>query len=247
MKKLTLAERFAKTSAAARRPKGGEKRLRRRQLEQLAPVAADAATLAYETAARRVAARMRRAIKEHLESPSALSADELERKLLVIAGSMRKASDTAAKRVSNHARKEMERMLIVKLPNDEAVERGLRDLFVTHAGGYYAKLARELAEDVRAGKDPRDKALARMVLIAKDQAWKLEGACVQNWAVRAGGNYYYWVTCRDERVRPGHARLDMQLCSWAEPPDTGEGRYHPGGAIHCRCRAVPKEAAEMLR
>ncbi len=76
-------------------------------------------------------------------------------------------------------------------------------------------------------------------LIARDQT--LKGAATFNRLAQqaVGVESYTWLTSKDERVRESHADLDGQTFQYSDPPDTGNGRNHPGEDIQCRCVAVP--------
>lgn len=82
----------------------------------------------------------------------------------------------------------------------------------------------------------------RAALIATDQVGKLNGELNQLRQQTLGIRRYRWSTSRDERVRPGHARLDGTIQRWDSPPvvdeRTGE-RGHPGQPVRCRCQAIP--------
>jgi len=94
----------------------------------------------------------------------------------------------------------------------------------------------------------------RAQLLARDQTAKLNADITQAQQRDAGVNEYIWSTAKDERVRPCHADLDGQRCSWDEPPeqwyDTKKkgrvycGYAHPGEFYLCRC--VPKPVFDFL-
>lgn len=81
---------------------------------------------------------------------------------------------------------------------------------------------------------------SRAELIARDQTLKLNGALNEIRQTNAGVKRYTWSTSGDERVRPDHASLDGQECSWDDPPLEGiDGeKLHPGEDIQCRCVAL---------
>jgi SPP1 gp7 family putative phage head morphogenesis protein len=55
-----------------------------------------------------------------------------------------------------------------------------------------------------------------------------------------GATHYVWRTMQDEQVRPAHADLEGEVCSFADPPEVeGEGAHHPGEFPNCRCFAEP--------
>ncbi len=103
------------------------------------------------------------------------------------------------------------------------------------AGVRASALAAELEERF-------DVAESRAALVARDQTNKLSGEVTRIRHKALGVTSYIWRTSRDDRVRPGHALLEGQICEWAEAPvvDPASGRRaHPGGDIQCRCTAEP--------
>jgi SPP1 gp7 family putative phage head morphogenesis protein len=78
-------------------------------------------------------------------------------------------------------------------------------------------------------------------LIAQDQIGKLNGKVAEYRQTSAGITSYRWSTSRDERVRRTHKALEGSVQSWASPPvsESNGERNHPGGAVRCRCSAVP--------
>jgi SPP1 gp7 family putative phage head morphogenesis protein len=82
---------------------------------------------------------------------------------------------------------------------------------------------------------------SRAELIARDQTLKLNAGLNEVRQTNAGVRRYTWSTSGDERVRPEHAVLDGQECSWDEPPleGTDGDMLHPGEDFQCRCVALP--------
>lgn len=78
--------------------------------------------------------------------------------------------------------------------------------------------------------------IKRMNMIAIDQIGTYYGILNQSRQHEAGISEYYWITMRDNRVRPEHRAREMKVYSWAKPPPDG----HPGMAFLCRCMAHPK-------
>lgn len=123
---------------------------------------------------------------------------------------------------------------------------------VEKAGRAYAQDVRDvIGDEANFGKRPEEIAAlleargnvsaSRAALIAKDQTLKLSGALVEARARAAGVHSYTWSTSLDERVRPMHAALEGRTFTFDDPPITekdGE-RNNPGGAVLCRCVAVP--------
>lgn len=57
----------------------------------------------------------------------------------------------------------------------------------------------------------------------------------------ASGQFFYWETMRDDRVRPLHLEVGERVWTWAalpKDPETGE-EFAPGEQPRCRCTAVP--------
>ena len=78
-------------------------------------------------------------------------------------------------------------------------------------------------------------AQARMDLIASDQSHKANVAINRARFQAAGASHFWWLTMRDDRVRPKHARKDGHVFPYADPPaDTGPPGHEPG----CRCLDV---------
>lgn len=77
-------------------------------------------------------------------------------------------------------------------------------------------------------------------LIARDQVLKLNASVTWMKHTAAGITEYEWSTSGDERVRPGHRRLDGKRFKYANPPVVDEsGRTaHPGQDYRCRCVAL---------
>lgn len=87
---------------------------------------------------------------------------------------------------------------------------------------------------------------ARAALIARTEVAKTNTAITEMRSQVLGIDWYIWRTCRDQRVRDSHGRMDGVLVRWSEPPSpekqNGEkpyGNYHPGGIFNCRCYPEP--------
>lgn len=77
---------------------------------------------------------------------------------------------------------------------------------------------------------------SKAVLIARDQTLKLGHALNRAAQEAAGYTKYYWLTCRDDRVRKTHNNNLWVVFAWSEPsPITG----HPGHDPNCRCTPIP--------
>ena len=81
---------------------------------------------------------------------------------------------------------------------------------------------------------------SNLKLIARTESAKANAAIAQARAEDLGIPCYIWRTCKDERVRPSHRRMEGVLCFWNNPPSPeGMGFYHPGNTYNCRCYAEP--------
>jgi SPP1 gp7 family putative phage head morphogenesis protein len=234
-KRRTLAEAFASTKAVAPARAAAAKRADRAAVAKMAPTPADADVTAYEGAANKAAERMARLLD------TGVAGAELEQGLLDIVRPLARNAAAAAKRISAQGKREVGRMLQVKMPAADERERVLLQLFTDRNMAYYRKVVADVVAD------PLRNQLWRIPLVARAESWKLQGAVVEHWAVSAGSGAYVWHTRHDPRVRDGHAHLDGKTFSWSSPPNTGrrEGNNHPGQAVACRCVAVPVEAFEV--
>lgn len=75
----------------------------------------------------------------------------------------------------------------------------------------------------------------RAILIARDQASKLNAGMNEFRQRQAGISHYKWRTILDGRERPTHNANNGKIFSWATPP---RGTGHPGHEINCRCRGL---------
>ena len=85
---------------------------------------------------------------------------------------------------------------------------------------------------------------ARAQLVARDQTLKLNAQVMRARHEAAGVTSYRWSTSQDERVRPGHRRLNGKVFDYDDPPDTSKSgedgdTNNPGDDFQCRCVAVP--------
>ena len=77
-------------------------------------------------------------------------------------------------------------------------------------------------------------------LIARTESAKANAAIAQARAEDIGIPCYIWRTCKDERVRPTHQKMEGVVCFWNDPPaPEGTNFYHPGNTYNCRCFAEP--------
>lgn len=89
----------------------------------------------------------------------------------------------------------------------------------------------------------------RAAFVARDRVGKLNGALTQRRHENIGITEYRWSTSKDERVRPGHRRLDGLVFEYLKPPVVDERtgrRANPGQDFQCRCNAIPIFPPELL-
>ena len=260
------------TAALKRKREEGRARLDESRLERMAPRAPRAAIDAFVSTMDTYAARVEALVHRHVISqlpvlgsgdPLDLGAldrglSELQTALNQLADKSAGPADTAAKRVLAHSRGEVGRLLNLQVPPTPELERFVRHDFQRQVHNRLLAAGRAQVDQIRKaivgyeeGTSLRKGILDKLWvsrnrgrMVAADQAYRLEAWTQQLWAQRVGSDEYVWLTCADDRVRPGHAVLHRTKQKWSEPPNTGrqEGRNHPGQAVHCRCRAVPVEA-----
>jgi len=97
----------------------------------------------------------------------------------------------------------------------------------------------------------------RARVIARDQTSKINGQFNQSRQMDVGITKYDWQTAEDQRVvgnpsglyptgskaHRNHYERNGRTYEWAKPPADG----HPGEAIQCRCRAIPRINIDELR
>lgn len=145
------------------------------------------------------------------------------------------------------------------IANEPGLEQALRvftrenvGLIKSVSDRYFTEIESSVIRNARAGiradllaRDVGERfgvAQSRAALIARDQTNKLSGDLTKTRQTALGISEYIWRTAKDDLVRPGHAVLEGQVCSWKDPPivDAKSGRRaHPGGDIQCRCTAEP--------
>lgn len=78
------------------------------------------------------------------------------------------------------------------------------------------------------------------VRLARTEVAKASAALTQARAAAVGVDNYVWRTALDGDVRPSHAEMEGQVCSFSDPPEVGdEGAHGPGEIYNCRCYAEP--------
>lgn len=110
----------------------------------------------------------------------------------------------------------------------------IRKVLDANRGARVENVAKRIREETSVSRSKAE-------LIARDQVAKLNAAVTWSRHTAAGITEYTWSTSGDERVRPGHARLDGQRFKYAKPPVVDESgrRANPGEDYQCRCLAVP--------
>jgi SPP1 gp7 family putative phage head morphogenesis protein len=250
-----LPRRTLQQALAENRSTKTAARVSARRAAALAPKPSKTAITAYTNVMAAYAARVERAVERHviavlpeaglpgpmlLETALANLAAELDG----FAESYRRNAFAAGRRASQHARRQVSKLLDVQLPDGT-------DTFSVRAFAEQnvALIKKASADQVAAvrkaleGEGARQAAVRRSLwvartrgaLIATDQVHKLHYDVVRDWSVAAGVPEYVYVTRRDERVRQSHRPHDGLTFSWASPPNTG----HPGWGPGCRCLALP--------
>lgn len=165
---------------------------------------------------------------------------ELELQLLYKVNRLGPAVAAQGRRTATHARAEVQRLLNVNLPK----ELGGRDRFYSSNMTLLRRMVtaqmRVLRTKLQVDQGADIEAALwvlrhRSQLIAKDQTWKFQAHEIERWSTYLGYDGYFYLTCRDERVRRSHRPHDGKTFRWAFPPDTG----HPGTGPSCRCKAIP--------
>jgi len=250
-KRVSLAEAYEQSRAVSGRRRPQQERQTRAELDKRAPRAPDAIERAYLAQMEVYQRKVERAVAQALKSTPP-DFDGLQKKLDGMAFDHIRRLGIMGRRINAHARRQVSGLLGVDLPALGPVDDLVVDAF----------MRRNLELLLRAGRDLVSRARTKMAqfskpetqqrhitrlgkrfgwrwrLIAQDQVARFESEVIQNWALEAGQDGYYWVTCRDDRVRPGHAALEGRFVLWSQPPSTGarEGHNHAGRSIRCRCR-----------
>ena len=85
--------------------------------------------------------------------------------------------------------------------------------------------------------------------IVRTECGKTHAAITEARAENLGVKAYIWHSCRDERVRSSHSRMDGVLVFYDDPPNPealfperghpAYGKYHAGNTFNCRCWMEP--------
>jgi hypothetical protein len=143
-------------------------------------------------------------------------------------------------RVAAASKQEVSNLLGLALPAEPVGD--MRDLFASRQVALIQRAIADQIELIRAalGQEALLKARVgelrtlrgRFRLIASNEAHKLFEAEVERWAVAAGEPGGWYVTHRDERVRPTHRAHDGLFYLYSDRPAVM-------GEVNCRCRLVP--------
>lgn len=261
-RRKSLVESLAETRALQGRRNVAKRRISAAKREALAPRPPTMAIEMFQRAMRTYASRVERAVERRvlsqlpvLGSGDPLDLEALERGLEALSTDLRSLADglrpralSAGKRVSEHGRKEVARMMNVSVPKDASSVFSAHNyaedavLRMKAAGeAQVARIRKAIAEYVEGDSMREDIRSALWVsrnrsnYVARDASYRYHRATVAEWASRAGSSHAIYVTARDERVRATHAAHDGKVFEWSSPPST---LSEPG----CRCRMLPVEA-----
>ncbi len=167
----------------------------------------------------------------------------LQQRLNAALNALLPAAKAAGKASQAHSRAELARIFQMKIPASAVGDKAVIDAFVAEQVDLFRKLQAEIVTKVASQEKLEALKLAenRAKLIAADQTHKVGAEALAYYGQSVGSSGYFWITRKDERVRPGHRALHGTRQSWSNPPVTSEreGRNHPGAAIMCRCQAAP--------
>lgn len=204
-----------------------------------APQSPDALARAYQTQLGGVAKRAETILEElqaGLGVQAHLSAAEYE--LLGLVDALGRPARAAFTRTAQHAKKEVSRILGVRLPAEGIqdlrdtfaarqvllVERAVRDqLALLRAAAENPRLLQTRAAELKTLRN-------RIRQIASNEIHKLHEAEVEHWATLSGSPGFWYLTARDEKVRPTHAQHHAKYFLWVDRPSQM-------GEPECRCKA----------
>lgn len=191
-----------------------------------------------EAFADRAAKRLARMPKDYVAASQFL---EEERNFLVSsAHSASRGARGLFSRVAATAKQEVSNLLVIALPGEPIGD--MRDLFASRQVQLIQRAIVDQIELIRAALGQEALLAARIAelgtlrgrfrLIASNEAHKLFESEVERWALAAGEPGGWYLTARDERVRPDHFVHDGIYYLFSDRPAVM-------GAINCRCRLVP--------
>jgi SPP1 gp7 family putative phage head morphogenesis protein len=191
---------------------------------------------------------------------------ELRRELDAIVPGYKRNAVAAARAVAVQQRSEVERMLNVsfkRVPGRLEGEAAFLGAWGEHQTNLLLNInaaqverIRQAIVDYREGESMRASikdslwvSRNRAQQVAYNEVHALATDVVAYWGEQAGETEFYWITSRDERVRPGHAVLDERVFLISQPPNTGrrEGNNLPGHPPHCRCKMLLRGALTLRR
>ncbi len=153
------------------------------------------------------------------------------------------AAQAAGKSSQAHSRAELQRLFGMTVKASKEGDKAVLEAFVREQFELFSKLQEEVIAKTIANEKLEALRLAenRAKLIAADQVHKIGAEALAYYGRSIGSPGYWWITRKDERVRPGHRALHGTRQTWDNPPVTSpkEGRNHPSQAIMCRCLASP--------
>lgn len=200
-----------------------------------------AAEMLYKESLEGVAARVERELRGlsgagFVESQLALES-ALQEGLRAARGIERSARG-AFTRVSTAGKQEVSNLLNVRLPAENVAD--MRNVFAQRQVQLVQRAVQDQVSALRLAVgtpdwEARVGELAylrnRFRLIASNEVHKLHEAEVERWAERAGEPGGWYLTARDERVRPTHAQHEGKFFLFSERPAVM-------GEIDCRCRLI---------
>lgn len=80
---------------------------------------------------------------------------------------------------------------------------------------------------------------SRALLIARTESAKANAAIVQSRAQSVGATHYIWRTAGDGDVRPSHAEMEGEVCSYDDPPIVDGEPLNPGETFNCFIGSTP--------
>lgn len=255
---------MAETQTMRRRQGALKKRIDRARREAIGQREPRAAYMAYQsvmdTYARRVAALVERHVLERLPvlgsgdplDVAALEAGlaELQPRLDVLADRMYRSAYAAGRRASQHAHREVSRMLNMEVPASGAEMDVILQNFarenvaaVKRMGARQVAQIRKAIAEYEDGESMRDRINHALwvsrnhgQVIARSNVYHLAEREIERWALAVGSEGGIVHTRRDENVRESHQPLEGKFFP-RRPPQLDDP--------NCRCRWIPVEALQQ--